>query len=113
MQYTRNVSRSEKYQHFYAVISRIPLGKVATYGQIAALAGYPGQARQVGYALNVTPAELDIPWQRVINAQGRVSPRANPIAEEIQRQILEAEGSRFDAQGRVSLSKYQWHPENR
>jgi methylated-DNA-protein-cysteine methyltransferase-like protein len=113
MQYTRNVNRSERYQRFYAVVSQIPPGKVATYGQVAILAGYPGQARQVGYALNTTPDDLEIPWQRVINAQGQISLRANPIEEEIQRQMLEAEGVTFNAQGRVPLSIYQWHPKSR
>ena len=88
--YTKDVSRSEKYQQIYDVVRRIPIGKVATYGQIATLAGYPGQARQVGYALNTLPEDLDIPWQRVINAKGQISPRANPIFEEIQQKILES-----------------------
>jgi methylated-DNA-protein-cysteine methyltransferase-like protein len=105
--------RSEKYQRFYAIIHQIPAGKVATYGQIATLAGFPGQARQVGYALNVTPSELEIPWQRVINAKGEISPRANPISEQIQRQILESEGIRFDPNGRIDLKKYQWTPEKK
>lgn len=109
--YTRDMSRSEKYQRFYAVIGRIPFGKVATYGQIATLAGFPGQARQVGYALHATPDDLEIPWQRVINAQGQISPRGNPIGEEVQRQILAEEGIRFNEQGRISLKKYQWQPD--
>jgi len=88
------------------------MGKVATYGQIATLAGYPGQARQVGYALNSLPDDLDIPWQRVINAKGQISPRANPIFEEIQQQILESEGIFFGPQDRVDLKKFQWKPEN-
>ena len=104
------MSRSEKYQQIYDVVSRIPVGKVATYGQIATLAGYPGQARQVGYALNALPNDLDVPWQRVINAKGQISPRANPIFEEIQQQILESEGIYFDPRGCVNLSNYQWIP---
>ena len=111
IQYTKPMQRSEKYQRFYEVVARIPPGKVATYGQIATLAGFPGQARQVGYALNATPDDLEIPWQRVINAQGKISPRANPIAAEIQRQMLEAEGVQLDARGQVSLSVYRWQPE--
>jgi methylated-DNA-protein-cysteine methyltransferase-like protein len=110
--YTRYVSRSEKYQHFYEIIRQIPPGKVATYGQIATLAGFHGQARQVGYALNAAPDEVKIPWQRVINAKGEISPRANPIYEEIQRQMLIAEGIGFDAQGRIPLKQYQWDPKN-
>ena len=110
MVYTQVVNRSQKYQDFYAVVCCIPVGKVATYGQVATLAGYPGQARQVGYALNRLPDNLDIPWQRVINAKGKVSPRANPMYEKIQKQILETEGIRFDSQGRISLETYQWNP---
>ena len=108
--YTMVVSSSEKYLHFYAIVSRIPVGKVATYGQVATLAGYPGQARQVGYALNSLTDDLDIPWQRVVNAKGLVSSRANPIFEEIQKQILETEGIFFDSHGRIDLSQYQWKP---
>jgi len=110
--YTIYVNRSDKYRRFYEIVKQIPIGKVATYGQIATLAGFPGQARQVGYALNATPEDLDIPWQRVINAKGEISPRANPIAEEIQRQMLVAEGIHFDAQGRIQLKKYQWEPKS-
>jgi methylated-DNA-protein-cysteine methyltransferase-like protein len=103
-------NRGEKYQRFYQMIEQIPEGKVATYGQIATLAGFPGQARQVGYALNALPDGLDIPWQRVINAKGKISPRANPIYEQIQQQILEDEGIRFDPKGRTDLKQYQWIP---
>ena len=104
------MNRSEKYQRFYATVQRIPSGKVATYGQIATLAGFPGQARQVGYALHATPDDIEIPWQRVINAKGEISPRGNPIGEEVQRQMLAAEGIQFTESGRISLKKYQWHP---
>ena len=110
--YTRYVSRSEKYQRFYEIISQIPVGKVATYGQIATLAGYHGQARQVGYALHATPEELDIPWQRVINAKGEISLRTDSFGNEIQRQMLIAEGIRFNSNGRIPLKQYQWNPEN-
>lgn len=107
----QTMNRTTKYKRFYEVVNRIPLGKVATYGQIAILAGFPGQARQVGYALNALPENLEIPWQRVINAKGQISPRSNPIYEEIQRQLLEAEGIQFDLKGQIDLKKYQWNPE--
>lgn len=106
------MSRSEKYQRFYEVVSLIPAGKVATYGQIATLAGYPGQARQVGYALNATPDDLEIPWQRVVNAKGQISPRANPISEDIQRQMLEAEGVCFNSKKCITMTKFLWKPGN-
>lgn len=92
----------------YAVIRRIPEGRVATYGQVAALAGRPRAARQVGYALAAAPRELQLPWQRVINARGGISRRADPGDEDYQRLLLEAEGVVFDGQGRVSLKCYQW-----
>ena len=97
-------------QRVSRVVREILRGRVATYGEVALLAGLPGGARQVGYALNRLPDNLDIPWQRVINAKGKVSPRANPIYEKIQKQILETEGIRFDSQGRISLETYQWNP---
>ena len=95
------------YQAFYAIIAQIPPGKVATYGQIALLAGKPGHARQVGYALNAMP-EIDLPWQRVVNAQGQISLRRGA---ELQRSMLEAEGVIFDENGRINLKRFQWQPE--
>jgi methylated-DNA-protein-cysteine methyltransferase-like protein len=103
------MNHNQKYQRFYEIINRIPAGKVATYGQVALLAGFPGQARQVGYALNALPDDLEVPWQRVINAKGEISPRANPISEQIQRQMLEAEGIYFNPKGQIDLKKYQWN----
>ncbi len=81
---------------------------MATYGQIAGLAGLPGGARQVGYALAALDDESEVPWHRVINAQGRVSPRAEPIYAKIQRSLLEAEGIAFDAEDRISLARFRW-----
>lgn len=91
-------------------VRRIPEGRVATYGQVAALAGYPGHARQVGYALHDLPADTDVPWQRVINARGEVSLRAAPGREGYQRHLLEEEGVVFDAAGRVDLERFRWEP---
>ncbi len=97
------------YSRIYDVVRRIPVGRVATYGQVAALAGLPGHARQVGYALNALPEDSDIPWQRVINAQGEVSPRASGSgAEHYQRFLLEEEGVVFDPRGRVDLKRFGW-----
>lgn len=97
-------------QLVYRLVAQIPVGKVMTYGQVAALLGRPGAARQVGYALAATPAELDLPWHRVINAQGGISRRANPDDVAYQRMLLEAEGVVFDQQGRVSLRQCRWQP---
>lgn len=87
---------------------RIPRGRVATYGQVAALAGVPGHARQVGYTLHALPRGTTVPWQRVVNARGEVSRRAVPGAELVQRMRLEAEGVRFDARGRIRLERFAW-----
>ncbi|UCE87060.1 MAG: MGMT family protein [Deltaproteobacteria bacterium] len=98
------------HRRIHDVVRRIPRGRVATYGQIAALARLPRQPRLVGYALHALPNGSDVPWQRVINARGEVSPRAQPGADALQRQLLEAEGVTFDGRGRVDLSRHGWRP---
>ncbi len=103
-------SGSESYRRIYAVVRKIPRGRLATYGQVASLAGLPGQARQVGYAPHALEPDTRVPWQRVINARGRVSPRAAPGFDGIQTQFLEREGVRFDLAGRVDLEHYRWQP---
>jgi methylated-DNA-protein-cysteine methyltransferase-like protein len=95
------------YERIYAVVRLIPPGQVATYGQIAAIAG-DCTARMVGYALASLPAGSDVPWQRVINAQGKISLRANSAENALQRELLEAEGVQFDRQGRVNLRRVRW-----
>jgi methylated-DNA-protein-cysteine methyltransferase-like protein len=98
---------SDTYERIYAAVRRVPRGRVATYGQIAAVAGLPGHARQVGYALHALKASTGVPWQRVINAKGMISLR--PMRGGVsQRLLLEAEGVKFDAAGRVSLTKFGW-----
>ncbi len=101
----------DNYTRIYDVVRRIPRGRVATYGQIAAIAGLPGHARQVGYALHSLSDGSDVPWQRVINAKGEVSPRATPGWDGLQRQVLEDEGVEFDARGRVNLRRCRWDPD--
>lgn len=98
------------YARIYSVIRRIPKGRVATYGQIAVLAGIPRHARQVGYALANTPDDLSLPWHRVVNAQGRVSLRSRPGSDDFQQVLLEAEGIEFGLAGKISLARYQWNP---
>jgi methylated-DNA-protein-cysteine methyltransferase-like protein len=102
------VAESSPYQRIYAVVRRIPPGKVATYGQVARLARLPGRARQVGYAMHALPAGTRVPWQRVVNAQGKVSRRRVPGAELTQRMLLIREGVRFGGAGRISLARYGW-----
>ncbi|MEM8931521.1 MAG: MGMT family protein [Acidobacteriota bacterium] len=103
--------RSQTRDRIYDVVRQIPVGRVATYGQVAQLAGLPGHARQVGYALH-DARDPELPWQRVINAKGEVSRRSEPGNEHLQRTILEAEGVLFDPRGRVDLKRYRWQPEH-
>src|SRR5882724_2517206 len=92
----------------YAVVKRIPRGRVATYGQVATIAGLDGHARQVGYALHDLPSGSDVPWNRVINARGEISLRSAGDSHELQRMLLEGEGVELDLAGRVDLRKYRW-----
>jgi methylated-DNA-protein-cysteine methyltransferase-like protein len=96
------------YQKIYDVVRRIPPGRVATYGQVATLAGLPGHARQVGYALHALPENSTIPWHRVVNARGGISPRAMAGAELVQRQLLAREGVQLNARGQVPLTQVRW-----
>jgi methylated-DNA-protein-cysteine methyltransferase related protein len=99
------------YDRIYDIVRQIPHGKVATYGQVAELAGLGRGARVAGYALfRVTP-DMDVPWQRVINAKGEISESPFRLgADHLQRSLLEAEGVKFSQQGKVDLKKYQWRP---
>jgi len=95
------------YEQIYSVIRLIPEGKVATYGQIAEIVG-GCTPRMVGYALAGLTRGSDVPWQRVINAQGKISPRANPHEMEVQYHRLKDEGIEFDENRRVNLKKDRW-----
>jgi methylated-DNA-protein-cysteine methyltransferase-like protein len=94
----------------YAVVRHVPRGRVVTYGQVAAMLGHPRAARAVGTALSRLPRALAhrVPWQRVINAAGRISHKGDFFRPEIQRRLLEDEGIRFDRSGQVDLKKYRW-----
>ena len=87
----------------------IPVGKVATYGQIAALVGRRGGARTVGWALRALKRGSGVPWHRVVNAQGRIS--LPDRAHSLQRALLEAEGLEFDEEGRIDLRACLWRPD--
>lgn len=104
--------RPDSYQRMYAVVRRIPRGRVATYGQVAELAGLGRAARQVGYALHALAGSTAIPWHRVINAAGRISlpPGVGGLD---QRFRLLADGVAVDERGRISLVRYQWRPRSR
>jgi methylated-DNA-protein-cysteine methyltransferase related protein len=97
------------YDRIYTTVRQIPWGKVATYGQIADLAGLYGKARLVGYALFRVPIEDDIPWHRVINAQGEISySLQRQGGDYLQKVLLEAEGIEFKSNGKIDLNKYRW-----
>ena len=103
------MTNSDSYQRIYTVVNMIPKGCVATYGQIAELAGLPRQARLVGYALNVLPEGSRIPWHRVINAQGKISLRAEGEgSDNRQMRLLKREKVRFNQQGVVDLKVFRW-----
>jgi methylated-DNA-protein-cysteine methyltransferase-like protein len=103
-----NESADTGWRPVYRVVRRIPAGRVATYGQVAALAGMPGAARQVGWALSALDEEDDVPWHRVINAQGEISLRGTRELVDLQRSLLESEGVEFGKRGRVDLTRYAW-----
>ena len=97
------------HEQIYAVVKRIPKGKVATYGQIARMVGRC-TARMVGYAMAAVREGSRVPWQRVINAQGMISARSHGDGDARQRVLLEKEGVKFDAEGKVELTLFQWQP---
>jgi methylated-DNA-protein-cysteine methyltransferase-like protein len=92
------------------VLKAIPRGSVATYGQVARLAGNPRAARQVVRLLNAYSSAEELPWHRVINKQGRISLKRGS-GYELQKSLLVQEGIRFDKADNIDLSKYQWRPE--
>jgi methylated-DNA-protein-cysteine methyltransferase related protein len=128
---------SDSYKRIYAVVSRIPKGRVATYGQVAALARLPRQARLVGYAMHALPADgyprgkpassarrapsregsgtlpgfpRYVPWHRVVNAAGKISIRGDGLGhDELQAQLLGREGVRF-VKDAIPLTRYRWKP---
>ena len=98
------------YDRIYAVVSCVPRGRVSTYGDVARRAGLEGRARQVGYALHALGEGRDVPWQRIVNAGGRISRRGEPEPARLQRALLEAEGIVFDGQGVIDLGRFAWRP---
>jgi methylated-DNA-protein-cysteine methyltransferase-like protein len=102
------------YARIHAVVRRIPAGRVATYGQVAALAGLPHAPRVAGYALRALPPGTDVPWHRVLAAGGRLSlAKLDPDGALTQRLRLEREGVRFTARGTVDLERHLWAPRAR
>ena len=99
---------NERWQKIYRAVKRIPRGRVSTYGTIATLAGLDGHARQVGYALHALPDGSSVPWHRVVNAKGEISPRSAGDSDELQRMLLEAEGVDFTLRGVIDLRRFGW-----
>ncbi len=98
-------------ERVYAVVSLIPAGTVATYRQVAALAQVdgPAGARQVGYALSALRPDTTVPWHRVVNVKGKVSPRGRHGREHVQNERLALEGVEADAEGYIDMTRYEWN----
>lgn len=94
-------------ERIWQVVASIPPGKVATYGQVAELAGLPGSARRVGRALAALPSGSRLPWHRVVNASGRSSLPA--VGARRQRQLLRDEGVALSGQ-RIDFKRFRWQP---
>lgn len=95
-------------ERVYAIVRQIPTGRVMTYGQIAIMLGEGYTARTVGYVMHGAPD--GVPWQRVINSQGKVSTGRLTMPVNLQQELLEAEGVVFSASGKCDMSKFQWFP---
>jgi len=94
------------FARIYEVVKQVPHGKVASYGQIAEIVGAGCDARKVGYAMHGTPEGSGVPWQRIVNREGKISqPGEGGV---IQRMRLEAEGIVFDARGRIDMKRFGW-----
>ena len=101
------------YARIYEVVRRIPCGRVATYGQVAELAGIPRGGRVAGTALRVSTAEMGLPWQRVVGKRSATSGQVSihdPVGAAIQRELLEGEGVEFSASDAISLKRFGWLP---
>jgi len=101
-----SISPSPLYRQIYHLVRQVPTGRVVTYGQIARQLDCT--PRTVGFAMAALPTGYDLPWQRVINIRGEISPRCNGDGEQVQRLLLEEEGVGFDGRGRVDLAVYGW-----
>ena len=102
-----DVGKLNKRERIWQVVSSIPRGKVATYGQVARLAGLPGYARYVGYTMKTLPSDSKMPWFRVVNSKGELSFPKHSVRYRAQQEKLEAEGIVF-SEGKFCLQTYQW-----
>lgn len=94
------------FERVYELVATVPPGRVVTYGKVARALGANRGARAVGYALRVLPDPRNIPWWRVVNVQGGISPRGPGLGAEVQREMLEAEGVVFRLDGTVDLDRF-------
>lgn len=99
------------YSAIYSLARQIPFGRVTTYGKIAQQVGC--NARTVGFALAALPENSDVPWQRIINAQGKVSLRSDREGNILQQILSEKEGIQFHQSGKINLDKFLWNPADR
>jgi methylated-DNA-protein-cysteine methyltransferase related protein len=95
----------------YAVVTRIPPGRVMTYGQVALVLGMPRAARQVGGALHLIADDADVPWHRVVNRHGRISTRCPEHSMWVQAERLRAEGVAVDDTLTLNLARHRWWPD--
>lgn len=106
-----HAQKRNTFELIHAVVKEIPFGKVATYGQIAAIVSPGLPARIVGYALHGLTEGSDVPWQRVINSQGKISYAATRHDHDsLQQKILEQEGVHFSSDGKIDLERFRWSP---
>ena len=105
-----NVDDKNYREKVYKIVREIPPGHVMTYGQIAGILGEGYTARTVGYVMHAADSE-NVPWQRVINSQGKCSTEKLLLPHNVQQKILEDEGIVFNQKGKCDLGKYQWYPE--
>ena len=104
------MQQKKLYEMIFDVVQQIPYGKVASYGQISKIVGCCS-AQMIGFALASladSPSGTDVPWQRVINAQGKISPHGFGVGSGMQRSLLEAEGIEFDLENCVDFEKFGW-----
>jgi methylated-DNA-protein-cysteine methyltransferase-like protein len=105
-----STNSKQDYQRIWNTIAAIPSGRVASYGQIGELAGYARSARLVTRALRYAPAEMNLPWHRVLNAQGKIAIPANSPSHKEQARRLANEDVPFIS-GRVDMSRFRWEPD--
>ncbi len=105
-----NVDERSYRERVYELVLQIPSGRVMTYGQISLILGESYTPRTVGYVMHAAETE-NVPWQRVINSQGKCSTGRLTIPLNLQQELLNAEGIIFNEKGRCELQVYQWFPD--